>query len=629
MAKDLAAAQLVSVEELVKYLPEKPRDGMMGFVRDGLIESELGGHFCIYSRESMVIQPELTRTMCPEEWAEAARKTYRTWGAVCDCTACGERFEAGWVKGGGFLLMQGEDGLLYDGYVERQKKRGSYDGFDTVEIREGDEFVCPICGNNVKAIRASGLRYGRTYQCLIASVDVVQGYAAVVTWLVTRNIDCFGYVDLTVRARDAVVVTGKGIVRFSHTDYFESAEKDAGQWKQRTKWKDSFYIKYYDFNSVNRRKVGGLAWKDVPDLTGTTGETTALDIYIRKNGNEPNAYLRAWSKKPQLENLLRAGFANAVICEIEEEIESSLAYSSLPHHAMLPKWVDWEQVRPSKMLHMNKTALREMRGCGNKLLSAWMRTQRAGMKMDAALLKVCYETLGEKHLANLLNAIIEDDIPEVEPRRVLRYLQKQEDINAIRVYAGVQLLIDLRKMQVEAGQNLNDQAVLWPKNLRQAHDLAVEQQKINESKEMEAKFELLYQRFSPLEWTDGTYCIRLPRKNADLVKEGDTLHHCVGGYGKNHIALTDVIFFVRRYRRPERSFYTLDMCFQSNGKEEIKPRQKQLHGYRNDTRRKIPAEVLDFVLRWKEEICLPWWQEQLGAEKPHKNSKNKKVSKVA
>ena len=68
---------------------------------------------------------------------------------------------------------------------------------------------------------------------------------------------------------------------------------------------------------------------------------------------------------------------------------------------------------------------------------------------------------------------------------------------------------------------------------------------------------------------------------------------------------TDVIFFVRHARRPERSWYTLDICM--TGSE---PREVQLHGYRNEwcgrKRLRIPPKVREFCDRWKKEVLLPW-----------------------
>lgn len=119
-----------------------------------------------------------------------------------------------------------------------------------------------------------------------------------------------------------------------------------------------------------------------------------------------------------------------------------------------------------------------------------------------------------------------------------------------------------------------------------------------------------------LEWTDGDLCIRLPRVYAELVEEGTTLKHCVGGYGEAHISRSDVIFFVRKYRRPERSYYTLDIRMKGT------PEEVQLHGYGNERHgpnkrytHKIPKRVRDFCDRWEKEVLMPWYEEQKKGSK--------------
>lgn len=112
-----------------------------------------------------------------------------------------------------------------------------------------------------------------------------------------------------------------------------------------------------------------------------------------------------------------------------------------------------------------------------------------------------------------------------------------------------------------------------------------------------------------LQWSDGDLRILLPQTNDDLVREGSVLRHCVGTYGNGHIEGRSVIFFVRKHRRPERCYYTLDICFTAGIPNEV-----QLHGYGNERHgvnkeysHKIPYKVRQFVDRWKAEVLIPWY----------------------
>ena len=92
--------------------------------------------------------------------------------------------------------------------------------------------------------------------------------------------------------------------------------------------------------------------------------------------------------------------------------------------------------------------------------------------------------------------------------------------------------------------------------------------------------------------------------------EGETLRHCVGEYGKEHAKGKKIILFIRHYRKPERSYYTLNVGFDG-----WRPYIIQLHGYGNEHhgphkeyRHTIPKEVTAFVEKDGAWItCKPQW----------------------
>lgn len=152
---------------------------------------------------------------------------------------------------------------------------------------------------------------------------------------------------------------------------------------------------------------------------------------------------------------------------------------------------------------------------------------------------------------------------------------------------------------------------LWPRNLWTAHDRFAEMTKCEDSADLQAGFDRMRECLQPLEYSDGDLCVVIPACNAELVREGEVLRHCVGSYGNSHIA-GKPIFFVRRYRRPERPYYTLNIDLTG-----ITPARLQLHGYGNEHHGEhkershtIPKKVLDFCDRWEKEILGPFWAER-------------------
>lgn len=70
------------------------------------------------------------------------------------------------------------------------------------------------------------------------------------------------------------------------------------------------------------------------------------------------------------------------------------------------------------------------------------------------------------------------------------------------------------------------------------------------------------------------------------------------------------------------SYYTLNIDMTSG-----QPKQIQLHGYGNERhgknkeyRHKIPQKVLDFVERWKKEVLMPWWLQQIHTDKKERTA---------
>ncbi len=88
------------------------------------------------------------------------------------------------------------------------------------------------------------------------------------------------------------------------------------------------------------------------------------------------------------------------------------------------------------------------------------------------------------------------------------------------------------------------------------------------------------------------------------MREGETLHHCVGGYASQHCK-GQMIFFVRHARRPERSWFTLNENINGENVSRI-----QLHGYGNEfahgKRLTIPEKVENFVQEWETTILAPY-----------------------
>ena len=585
---------------LAGRLPTQPCGDLIQDIMSAVYDGEeLGENLILYHRESVELADEglMLQTMAPEDWARYDASRRRRWGARCTCSFCGEDFLAGYVRREGLTgiaLFADDDGNTQPGFALAEEGGAEY--FD------GEPVQCPSCRNEGMLTRRSELRRGRTHQVMQAETVDVDGYTAVMFWLVSRYQDDAG-VDRTLCLPSAALLVDKAgrLRRFRAVR--QGGEVTDVEWLPCARTRDPMQVAYYDHGSVNCRKVGGWTCVYGPELAGHTGEKTALDKYIGAGGHWPGAYLHVWQKHPQVENLIRQGFAGAVQQTIDEYLDR-VAYFADLRDAPAIDWVDWTQRQPHKMLGMNREAFRAIRErsrWGGQDAACWARYRAALPGADALEYDRCRQVLGRAEVEKLLDALAEG-WPDLRPARVTRYLECHGP-----AADGVQMLLDYRRMLRDAGLAETEET-LWPRDLAAAHDRVAQMWTGRSSAEYSLGFTSVYLSLRDLEWTDGDLCVVVPRSEQDLIEEGRVLRHCVGTYGRPHCS-GKPIFFIRHRRRPERSYYTLNIDL--TGKL---PREIQLHGYGNERHgpakqysHSIPQTVRDFCDRWQREVLLPWF----------------------
>ena len=611
------------IERLPKALSREYEEKIYVECRD-----ELGGQATIFQRENIVCEPELYRTMTYEDWKERERKAVHRWAARCKCTSCQEEFYAGWIKGTrhgssvrGVCFFFGEDGTWYPGYCDRE-----VDGWNLIEYVEGDVFECAYCGSNTRLIHKGSIRSGLTFGVQAMTVEVIDGYAVLLFWVVKRRLDPYGYYRTESRPREALVLDERGrLVRFSHTSYGQYGEGTRDSWVHMKTFLDPAQKTIYDYVSSCHRKMG-ISWiGPLPSLGGTTAEKTGLTEYLNADGRWPVSYLMTWQVHRQVENLLKAGWDRCVIDGIEDEWSTAHIYDGFGYNgrgelrAARLEFLDWNEVKPNRILGISKEEMKAGWNWSAGTLKVWRRFQGicSALEFDERI-----RMLGKDRMEDIADRF-DNGEEGYSFRRLMRYIDKQKDYGQLD---ALEALIDCRRMAMQLGPADLTEVELWPPNLHRVHErlsrmMALE---VNASDNLkyERGFRKVYEKYKTLEWTDGEFCILLPKCNGDLIMEGKKLQHCVGGYGSDHVKEKDVIFFVRRWRRPERSYYTLDIDMLKGAK------QRQLHGYKNERRGewKIPQKVLDFVERWKAEVLEPWYQNEMRRKGEKGRGKQKRVA---
>lgn len=580
-----------------RLLPEEPPEGLVDWAvkKHGL--QELGGEFCIYNSERVQV--------------EATKKTQ--WAALCTCTACLDDFITQKEPGGNAIrLIVGDDGSYYT--VEPGDEVNPYMG---IEIeREGDKFYCPLCGNEVELIHKRSLKGGRTKRIMVVSVQNVEGYAAIIYWLVSRSLDDDGISCYGATAEEAYVLTESGaLARYTHVHrhgaFYGSNRSYLSSWKLMSSNEDVIDTPYADWRSINNRKVGADFWPVYPDLEGTTGEKTALVQYLQADGCWPVAYLKWWRRSRSVENLCRQGQARLVA----QIVSLAYRYSAVVEGEAM-KYIDVTKRKPHEMLGMAKEEFRFLRENGlewtTTMADMWRRYKQNGGGLPLTeFVTLEQEFLGGMNAALDLMRIYGD----ADLDKIARYMKK----GGLRLNE-VGILLDTRNALRQLYDRPLTSEEMWPKHLHTFHDRVHQMLRERKDKEQADYMRLGFQRvldtYGHLQWTDGELDVILPKSNRELEYEGDVLRHCVGGYGKQHISGSSVIFFIRRHRRPERPYYTLAINMTGV------PRESQLHGYGNERHgpnkqytHRIPAKVRAFCSKWEKNVLLAWYAEEQKQKK--------------
>ena len=178
------------------------------------------------------------------------------------------------------------------------------------------------------------------------------------------------------------------------------------------------------------------------------------------------------------------------------------------------------------------------------------------------------------------------------------------------------------------GYLLHRENVLLPRNLGAAHDEATkkhraklereraaqrrewERQQKAEQAERDRQARLAEEKYEErrvkLEKKYGFamdgYVIRAPLGKDEILAEARKLQHCVGGYADRHIQGKTTILFMRKVKKPDEPWLTIEM----NGNKLV-----QIHGFKNEglhttkgrfapDPREVYREFLDTWLDWME-----------------------------
>lgn len=190
------------------------------------------------------------------------------------------------------------------------------------------------------------------------------------------------------------------------------------------------------------------------------------------------------------------------------------------------------------------------------------------------MIKAIPETITAEDLNNFrklkiewgLNDRFEECSKQVGFRKLVRYLSKQMEAGKrVTAKSYLELYSDYLSMSKSLRVDMSNKSVLFPENIKAAHDLILPRFNEVKHKEEYAEFATaiaeLYPKLNLQPFSKDGFCVVLPQSPSDFVREGQTLNHCVGTarYYKEHMKGTSMIFFVRKEENPDKPFFTMEI----------------------------------------------------------------------
>lgn len=246
------------------------------------------------------------------------------------------------------------------------------------------------------------------------------------------------------------------------------------------------------------------------------------------------------------------------------------------------------------------------------LTKNWLKRHKAILKKDNPTFNeiMLNETLRERNAKKVTG------IEKLIHYKQFKKLPKEVKLNKFQHYILRQeqslcYYMDYLYMLEELNLRLNDDSIIYPKELTKAHDNLVsmlnsikkekmekmaKEKRIREEKEQqlqELEYKKRFANLLKLEKEIDEFVFLVPKELQDIIKEGNELHHCVGSshYLEAHKKGTTNIIFIRKKEDIETPYFTME--FKKNNVE-------QIQGYKN--REEIPNSVKQAISKWKKEI---------------------------
>ena len=396
------------------------------------------------------------------------------------------------------------------------KKRGARVGYCT---RCGKEVPIKNPRHN-KNGRCPRCRHEITYKAVGRAGTVLTGrYAA---YLLQRCRDGFVLRVFRIqrkhpnngRYQDAEVFTHE-VRRIIYDRQMQARAYDWGVYKQcEARWISGLPMEPSWYGNAD----GFVYGKTLPCLAKKELKQTGLIEWIQKQERvDPERFLEALRRTPQLEQITKAGLWRLA----EECVRYRYDFQSNTRFHT--------STSLTGMLGLHSQALGRLRQHnGGYLFLGWLQQEvKSGKPIsDELLCWFCEQKLTVKSLQFILD--------RMSPQQIQNYLVRQGRVLKRSYDSIINTWADYLAMAKRLRMDVNDSIIYRVRKLKQRHDELVKicQERAPELRLMEMKekypgVDFICRGLKKYEYQGETYSVVAPTGIADILAEGDALHHCV------------------------------------------------------------------------------------------------------
>lgn len=195
---------------------------------------------------------------------------------------------------------------------------------------------------------------------------------------------------------------------------------------------------------------------------------------------------------------------------------------------------------------------------------------------------------------------VEEVLCALKNRWIYHYADVRKYISKTKAYKylndkDIGIYVDYLRCCDEVGRNTKDKKILFPENLRRAHDEVMTKRTEIRSKKLNENIKKRAENLKAFIYKDNRYVIRPVESNVELIEESKKLVHCVRNYASDVAKGKTAIFLVRSNKNPEEPFVTVEL----KGKKVIQARAKN-NG-------QPPKSARDFIHKWETQFHLSGW----------------------